>query len=99
MVFDVEKMGELVSVAEVDGKRNAIAIGRAPKRTAVAPFASRGLDGCDEFCKMIREKNVVVLGICDEAASRLPQRPVSVCITAQRRLGKIKPANALIIEA
>ena len=39
MVFDIEKVLELIGVAKVDGKRNAIAVRRAPKRTAVAPVA------------------------------------------------------------
>ena len=87
MVFDVEKMSELVDIDKVDGKRNAIAIRRAPERTAVAPFAFRALDGRDKFGKMIREKNIVVLSIRYVAAARLPQNPVSVRITAQRCLG------------
>ena len=73
MVFDVEKMRELVGVAEVDSKRDAIAIGRAPKRTAVAPFGFRCFDGRNKFGKMIREKYIVVLSVRDVAAPRPPQ--------------------------
>ena len=48
---------------------------------------------------MIRKENVVILSVGDIASARLLEHEVPVRIAAQRRLGQIEPANALILEA
>lgn len=87
MVFDTQKLIQLVGITKVDGKRNAIAVRGAPKRAAVAPVGAGCFDGCDELREVIRKEDVVVLSVGDVASARLLERYVPIRIAAQRRLG------------